>query len=228
MAVFGLVHGSWHGAWCWEPLAGELEARGHRPVAVDLPCEDVSAGCVRYAEVVREALGGIDDPIVVGHSLGGLTIPLVAAAKPVRRLVYLCGLVPRPGRTPWDLDDGEPQPLCETFVGFEQDELGRSVWRDLEAAVAQLYPDCEPGAARAAAAHLRPQGPASSEPCPLEALPSVPTTAILTTEDLVVNPDWVRWTARNRLRCEVVELPGGHSPMLSRPAQLAATLAGLA
>jgi pimeloyl-ACP methyl ester carboxylesterase len=44
MATFGLVHGSWHGAWCWERLVPELEARGHRAVAVDLPAEDPAAG----------------------------------------------------------------------------------------------------------------------------------------------------------------------------------------
>jgi len=44
MATFGLVHGSWHGGWCWERLIPELEARGHRAVAVDLPAEDPAAG----------------------------------------------------------------------------------------------------------------------------------------------------------------------------------------
>ena len=49
MATFGLVHGSWHGAWCWERLVPELEARGHRAVAVDLPAEDPAAGLTRHA-----------------------------------------------------------------------------------------------------------------------------------------------------------------------------------
>ena len=57
----------------------ELEARGHRVVAPDLPCEDVDAGIAEYAGVVIEALDGSDDAIVVGHSLGGMTIPLVPA-----------------------------------------------------------------------------------------------------------------------------------------------------
>jgi len=51
MATFGLVHGSWHGAWCWERLVPELEARGHRAVAVDLPAEDPAAGLTRHAEL---------------------------------------------------------------------------------------------------------------------------------------------------------------------------------
>jgi pimeloyl-ACP methyl ester carboxylesterase len=91
MSTFALVHGACHGAWCWQRLTPELEGRGHRVVAVDLPTEDRSAGNVRYAEIVAESLAGLeDDVVVVGHSLAGLTIPLVAALRPVRRLVFLC------------------------------------------------------------------------------------------------------------------------------------------
>ena len=36
MTTFALVHGAWHGGWCWERLTPELERRGHRVVTVDL------------------------------------------------------------------------------------------------------------------------------------------------------------------------------------------------
>src|SRR5205823_5601792 len=159
---------------------------------------------------------------VVGHSLGGLTIPLVAAARPVRRLVFLCAFLPHPGRGPWELDEGEPSPFGESFGGFERDELGRSVWRDLDLAAAQLYPDCDPKEARAAAARLRPQGPLpNSQPCPLAALPDVEYAYVLARNDVAVSAEWARWAARNRLGTEALELPGGHSPMLARPAEVA-------
>jgi hypothetical protein len=44
MSTFGLVHGGGLGAWCWEAVIPELEARGHRAAAVDLPPEDMAAG----------------------------------------------------------------------------------------------------------------------------------------------------------------------------------------
>lgn len=44
MATFGLVHGAYHGGWCWERLTPELESRGHRTLTVDLPNEDPDAG----------------------------------------------------------------------------------------------------------------------------------------------------------------------------------------
>ena len=88
--MFALVHGAWHGGWAWNEVVAELEARGHRAVAPDLPCEDVDAGAGDYAQVVVDALGGERNAIVVGHSLGGVTIPLVSA----RMHVYLSAFVP--------------------------------------------------------------------------------------------------------------------------------------
>jgi Predicted esterase of the alpha/beta hydrolase fold len=84
MAAFSLVHGAWHGSWAWDLLRRELEARGHAVAAPDLPCDDVGAGVEDYARLVPPA------DVVVGHSLGGLTIPLVEA----RLRVFLCALVP--------------------------------------------------------------------------------------------------------------------------------------
>jgi hypothetical protein len=69
VTTFALVHGAWHGAWCWERLVPELEARGHRAIAVDLPCEDVAAGCAAYAEVVAGAAADAGaDLVLVGHT----------------------------------------------------------------------------------------------------------------------------------------------------------------
>ena len=113
MTTYALVHGAWHGAWCWDHLAAELHRRGHHTVAVDLPDGDPAAGCASYAETVTAALGGAgQDVVLVGHSLGGLTIPLVAAARPVRRLVFLSALLPQPGRSLDDQVAADPSMIC--------------------------------------------------------------------------------------------------------------------
>src|SRR5215211_3028781 len=111
--TFALIHGAWEGAWIWERLTPELEARGHRVVAVDLPCEDGTATFEEYAEVVVRALDeeALEQVVVVGHSLAGLTIPLVAARRAVSRLIYLCGLVPIPGRSLLEQLEIEPDTL---------------------------------------------------------------------------------------------------------------------
>ena len=100
MSTFVLVHGAWHGAWCWDRLVPELEAHGHRTIAMDLPSDDEGMTFDGYADAVCATLRGAgEDIVLVGHSLAGHTIPLVAARRPVKRLVYLCSLVPQPGRS---------------------------------------------------------------------------------------------------------------------------------
>src|SRR5689334_1882398 len=92
-----LVHGSYHGGWCWDRLRPELEARGHRVTQVDLPISDPTLGASEYADVVAAAIPETSEPVLVGHSMAGLVIPLVAARRPVRRLVFLAAFLAVPG-----------------------------------------------------------------------------------------------------------------------------------
>src|SRR5262245_32051469 len=82
MATFALIHGGGGSAWDWHLVAPALRERGHDAVAVDLPSEDESAGWKEYADVVVEAIGGRRGVVVVGHSLGGFTAPLVCVRIP--------------------------------------------------------------------------------------------------------------------------------------------------
>ncbi|HYM56772.1 MAG TPA: alpha/beta hydrolase [Solirubrobacteraceae bacterium] len=229
MTTFALVHGAWHGAWCWERLAPELERLGHEVLAVDLPCDDAAATFTTYADLVVRALEGEpEDVVVVGHSLGGLTIPLVVARRPVRRLVFLCALIAAPGKSfdeQFAAERGMLIPGHAAGLG-ERDEQGRRGWVDFELTRATLYADCTETDVRAAFERLRPQARAPhAEPCPLDALPDVERSYVVCADDRIVDPDWSRRAARERLGVEPVELPGSHSPFLSRPAELARAIA---
>jgi pimeloyl-ACP methyl ester carboxylesterase len=232
VSTFCLVHGAWHGAWCWERLVLELETLGHRVIAVDLPCEDTSVDFSGYADVVAAALEDVDDEVVlVGHSLGGHTVPLVAARRPINHLVYLCALIPVPGRSLRDQYSTDPDMLDvlvrEGVVG--DPDTRTSHWRDPDEAIASLYNDCDPADARWAVGRLRPQSTTPhAQPCPLSALPDVERTYILGRDERTVNPEWSRRAASERLGVTPVEIDGGHSPFLARPAELARMLAGLA
>jgi len=231
VATFVFVHGAWHGAWCWQPLIRELDERGHPSIAVNLPCDDVTAGLDAYARVVVEAMGDTpaDQAVLVGHSLGGLTIPVVASRRPVARTVFLCGLVPRPGR-PFSDDYGDP----DLFVPgpserTTRDELDRSYWPEPEAAIAALYADCDPADALEAVSRLRPQARRpTNDPIPIDGWPDAPSSSIVCDEDMMLSPAWVRRVTRERLGIEPIEMAGSHSPMLSRPGELADVLARLA
>jgi pimeloyl-ACP methyl ester carboxylesterase len=217
VTTFALVHGAWHDSSCWELLVPLLEERGHRVAAPDLPGDDPDASFADYAAVVESALAGDDDAVVVGHSLGSDTIPLVAA----RLLVYLCprlGAVPQPegGPEQWGIE-----------LALPRDELGRMYWT-ADDAVRRMYPCLPPALARRAADRLRPQADVRSHGYPLEELPRVPSAFVHTSGDELFRPEWARWAARTIVGVEPVELPGGHFPMLERPAELADVLCDLA
>src|SRR3954449_608409 len=225
VTVFGLVHGAWHGGWAWERLVPELERAGHAVVAPDLPCDDPAADTPDYARVVADALGAAEDVVLVGHSLAGLTVPLVAAARPVRRVVLIAALLPAPGRSLIDQLKEEPGILLPPpGAGLEHDERRRSRWVDPGIAAGAMYSDCHPLVAAAAFARLRRQAREPQVlPSPLTAWPDVPTEYVVCTGDRMVSPSWGARRARE-LGFTVGELASGHSPMLSRPAELAAHL----
>jgi pimeloyl-ACP methyl ester carboxylesterase len=213
-------------------LIPALEALGHRAWAMDLPVEDPEAGCQRYADVVAEAIPPADDLVVVGHSLGGLTIPLVAARRPVRRLVFLCALVPVFGRSLVEQVAAEPEmyhPVGRGHPGRITGPDGATWFRDEAAARDVFYHDCAPDDVGWAFRHLARQAAAPRrEPCPLSAWPPGERAYVVCRDDRAVSPDWSRRAARERLGVEPIELDGSHSPFISRPAALAAVLDRLA
>ncbi|MGI8502730.1 MAG: alpha/beta fold hydrolase [Hassallia sp.] len=103
MSIFCLVHGACQGAWCWNLLIPELEAQGHKAVTMDLPIEDASASLSDFADAVLRSLPkDEDDIILVGHSMAGAVIPIVACKRPVRKLVFFTALIPYPGTSTAD------------------------------------------------------------------------------------------------------------------------------
>lgn len=118
MARFMLVHGAWHGAWCWATTEAELRRRGHETVAFDLPGHGAEAhrgGAVTmddYVHRVVQALDAADGPVVlVGHSMGGMPVSAAADQRPdkVARLVYLCAFAPRDGESLMAIEGRNPR-----------------------------------------------------------------------------------------------------------------------
>lgn len=75
-----LVHGAWHGPWCWDGFAERLTERGHEVTAVRLRGHDRPPGRIwhrvhHYVDDVRDAAAAFaEPPVLVGHSLGGLVV----------------------------------------------------------------------------------------------------------------------------------------------------------
>lgn len=218
-----LVHGSYHGAWCWDLLVPELERRGHRTVAVDLPTADPGAGAAEYANVVIAAIESGSEPVLVGHSMGELVIPLVAAARPVRRLVFLAAMLPSPGKSTNDQRKAEPIDGLIPPTTAEWSDLGDDVWMvGPNTATELFFHDAPPDIAAWATARLRPQSyRVMNELTPLAAWPKVESDYIVCRDDRALNPAWGRTAAHERLGIEAAEIDGSHSPFLTRPAELA-------
>ena len=227
---FALVHGSFHGAWCWDRLRPELERMGHRVIAMDLPVSDPTLGAADYARVVEKALDPGSEPILVGHSMAGLVIPLVAAHRPVRRLVFLAAFLAQPGMSANDQRAAEPLDGRIPATTAEWTDLGDDVWAiGPNTATELFFSDAPPELTDWAIARLRPQSyRVIRETTPLTAWPDVDSRSIVCRDDRAINPDWVRTAARERLGVEAIELDGGHSPFMTRPAELAAVLGSLA
>jgi pimeloyl-ACP methyl ester carboxylesterase len=225
---FVLVHGAYHGAWCWDLLRRDLEADGHSTSAVDLPNEDPHAGAERYADEILAAVPKTKAGIVlVGHSLAGLTIPIVAARTNTRMAIYLCALLAVPGLS----FDAQHADLDTGFTPLEppvENPDGSVSWPE-RGAVESFYQDCDPAIATASARRLlSQQWRITQEVTPLRAWPAVRSAYIMCADDRVVSRAYSSEAAREQLRVEAILMPGGHSPFLSRPKELAAQLSSLA
>jgi pimeloyl-ACP methyl ester carboxylesterase len=209
VTAFALIHGGGSSAWDWHLVVPELRQRGHDAIAVDLPTEDVSAGWWDYADTVVEAVGDRSHLIVVGHSMGCFTAPLVAARRPVDLLVLVAGMIPSPSEsfTDWWTNSGYEE------SGFDD----------------VFYHDVPPDLAAEAQAMERAQAEKPlHDPWPLESWPDVPTRYLLCRDDRMFTAEWARRHARERLGIEPDEMDGGHYISLSRPHELADRLAAYA
>ncbi|MGH2558546.1 MAG: alpha/beta fold hydrolase [Thermomicrobiales bacterium] len=207
MATYVLIHGAGDVAWYWHLVTAELRERGHDVVAMDLPCNDESAGLAAYADTVVDAIGDRTDLIVVAQSFGGYTAPIVCNRVPSKLLVLVAGMVPSPGES-----------ANEMFAntGYKQQE------QEDASDLAVFYHDVPPDLAAAALAKGRNQSDTPwQEPWPLAAWPDVPTRYLLCRNDRLFPAAWVRKVVRDRLGIDADEIESGHCPALSRPRALA-------
>lgn len=228
MADFVLVHGGLHGASCWDLLRPELERRGHRTFAMDLPIDQPGVYMDGYAEAALKAIEGkvADDAFLVGHSMGGMVIPRMAAKMPKARLIFLCAGFANTS------EEEQLESMAATtgdFFGWLiVDELGRCTMAKKDAITA-FYQDVEPDVADRAVAGLRPQWhEAFTKVDPIAPYRDRVAAVICTSEDRIIDPDRHRRISEERFGITPTVLPGGHSPFLSHPAKLAEVLSGVA
>jgi pimeloyl-ACP methyl ester carboxylesterase len=234
LATFILIHGAWHGAWCWHKITPLLEAAGARVLAPDLPSmgEDVTPPNLvtleSWARFVADLIRQQPDPVVlVAHSRGGIVASRAAELVPerIRTLVYLAAYLLPPHATlaaeaRLDADSLIPANMIPAASGLTC-TVRASVIREA------FYGRCDDADAEHARARLSPE-PLKPLVTPLEITSErwgrVPRAYVETSFDRVISPAAQR-RMQAALPCEpVFTLETDHSPFLSQPAALARIL----
>ena len=210
-----LVHGAWHGAWCWARVIDELDALGVSSIAVELPLTGLRDDAVTARAAIERAGPGV---VVVGHSYGGMVISQAAAGvDDVGRLVYLAAFMTDEDEDEISIMVAHDSPLLGAVVAVDG---GAGI--DPAQAHALFYADSDAATVEGILPLLRPmRGGTGMTGAP--AWKSIPSTYVVCSEDGALPPAAQREMAT---RAEaVVELPTDHSPFLTRPVELASLIA---
>ena len=232
-----LVHGAWHGAWCFDRVVPRLRAAGIDVLAVDLPGHGADPGPFRDlggdAARVSGVLDDLEDVVLLGHSYGGAVITEAGVHPSVRHVVYLSAFALDDGESCAAAALGEPEVARISYDGrpnlghaFVHHEDGTTT---LSAAGATecLYQDCDDATRAWALARLGPHPMQTFEQSPRAiAWREHPSTYVVCADDMAVHPQLQRILARRCTRS--YEWPTGHSPFASRPELVAELLTGLA
>ncbi len=219
------VHGALvrDGAWWWSRMVEPLKQHGLGTAAVELPSCDGNLDDGLYADVdaVKAAVRRAgDEVILLGHSYGATIITDAAAGEEaVEHLVYLAALIPDIGDSLASLTSGPAPWVRATENGFVElitDQLNELFLQDCDQ-------DAKDGAHRRVA---RQSALAFSQPVRAAAWRSIPSTYVVCAEDLAIPQERQRVMAQKT--GDVIELPTGHHPFLSRPSALASALAAIA
>jgi pimeloyl-ACP methyl ester carboxylesterase len=237
MNTYLLVHGAWHGAWCWHKLMSRLEKMGHTVIAPDLPALGRDRTPVNRVSLAmwREHVCGLVDSvpeqvILVGHSRGGIVISEVAEHRPrrIRTLVYLTAFLARNGECLFDLAGSDATSLVPPNMVMSEDKSS-SLLRE-EALREAFYGECSDDDVALARFCVQPE-PTVPLATPLQITDanygSVPRVYIECLRDKAI-PIALQRRMQSALPCrQVLAIDTDHSPFFSRPDELAAHLSAL-
>jgi pimeloyl-ACP methyl ester carboxylesterase len=220
MGEIVLVHGAWHGPWCWERVIPDLEAKGHVVRAPELHRGSLKAD-VAAVQAEIDALG--DQVVVCGHSYGGMVISGLRSDG-IRTLVYMTAVVPEPGQSAMDVSDMGPAPEIRSMIVFGEDGTCTLQGSDV---AALFYADCTVGVQTAAIARLQLQTASClAESNSVAAWHNVHSVYIRCTEDRALDPE-LQHVLADRIGNRQ-DWQGSHSPFFSQPGRVVNLLSRLA
>lgn len=230
MSTYVLIHGAWHGSWCWDKVVPLLRKEGHKVEAPDLPghgrdktpISEISLQA--YVDRVCQILNAPSEPVIlVGHSMGGLVITQTAEYRPekIKVLVFLAAVLPRNGESLLQLTGGDTEALILPNLIMAEDQSYTTV-RD-EGIKEVFYGDCSDEDVARAKSLL---GPEASAPLVTPVNTSeqkfgrVRRVYISCLRDKTITPA-LQEKMYKALPCEkVIPMDTSHSPFFSAPEKL--------
>lgn len=218
MAVFLLVPGAWHGAWCWEALTPLLHAKGHEVIAPDLVAVPAGANPLPLwaAQIAHCAQQAGQKVSLLGHSRAGLVVQEAAALAPdaIATCVYLAAFRLPVGQS---LQSAMAWPEAGPPPDYLRPARHNCFSVAPEAVISRFYPMSPLGVAQAAAARLHPE-PRGSFSAPVTAAPTAHKTVYIECLEDQIIPLALQRAMQERSPCEqVFSLLSDHSPFFSQP-----------
>lgn len=232
-----LVHGAWHGAWCWDKVIPLLQAKGHTAIAIDLPghgsdIEHISGiGLDDYVHKIVQTAGDQRGPVLlVGHSMSGIAISQAAeklGIDKIAALIYLDAFLPKNGDSLFSLveatvkqlsaDASNKALLLENIIMADDRTTN---WVNPGMAADIFYHDCSEEDQKFALARISKELVAPlATPLHLAAdvYGAIPKYYILCTESKDMDKTFLSTNVPVK---KVYRLASGHSPFFSMPGKL--------
>ena len=203
-----LVHGAWHGSWCWDLIVPRLEVLGINVVTIDLPFNGFDNDVLAVSELIDSIE---DDLIVLGHSYGGMVISEATQAKAnVKQLIYLSAILLKEGENV----NGDEEKSRPSKIRIEVDEDLNSIVKK-DAIIPAFYEDVAVDIAEKYLGKLRNFPINSISNGRGEAWKEIETTYVVCEKDSAIDPERQREMAE--LADSILEWDCGHSPFFSNP-----------
>ena len=231
MRTYVLIHGAWHGAWCWKKVIPLIEKEGYKVIAPDLPghgkdkrpIADITLQA--YTDRVCQILDEQSDPVVlVGHSMGGVVITQTAEYRPekISKLVYVTAFLLQNGEFLLQHAEPDTEALVLPNLIMSEDQSYANVKH--EALKEVFYADCSDEDVEFAKSRLVPQA-AAPFATPVSTTEKnfgrVPRVYIACLRDRAISPS-IQEKLYKALPCEnVIYMDTSHSPFFSAPEELA-------
>lgn len=231
VSTYLLIHGAWHGGWCWRKVVPLLEAKGHKALAPDLPghgddrTPPASVTLQSYTDRICEIAAAQTGPVILaGHSMGGIAITQAAENCPekIRALVYVCAFLPRNGDAlvTWASQDSgsmvnptTTEPRADGTVNFKVQDSREAFYgncSDEDVQFAQSRLVAQPGALLGAAIETT-----------AERWGRVPRYYIECLRDRAITLKLQRGMQESSRCRQTFSIDTDHSPFFSAPGQLA-------